>query len=79
MNSTFDKHTNKVESNFINPGIASLDSCKICQVSFLNVNELLAELLGCFHGALGLHMKHFGNLCSIPPEEPTKAMVILFK
>ena len=29
VNLTRDKHTNKVESNFINPGIASLDSCKI--------------------------------------------------
>ena len=29
VNLTLDKHTDKVEVNFINPGIAFLDRCKI--------------------------------------------------
>ena len=35
MNLTLDKHTSKVESNFVNPGIASLDSGEFSNVSIL--------------------------------------------
>ena len=42
--------------NFINAVIASLDSCKISQVSIL-ISKRIAR------GALGLHTEHFENLC----------------
>ena len=39
VNLTLDKHTNKVESNFINTSIAFLDSSKISKVSIVYVNK----------------------------------------
>jgi len=46
--------------NFINAVIASLDSCKISQVSIL-ISKRIAR------GALGLRTEHFENLCPRVP------------
>ena len=59
VNLTLNKHTNKVESNFINRGIASLDSCKnwlsqyfICKLIARGAPRLLSRSPGAPYGAL---------------------------